>query len=387
MNISLYFHYPFCLSKCPYCDFNSHVRAIIDHDTFENAYLKQIYHFSQKLPNRKVKTIFFGGGTPSLMQSSLVEKIINQVQKSWKVDNDCEITLECNPTSFEKEKFSNFKQAGVNRVSIGVQSLDDNELKFLGRQHCAKEAISALEEATKIFCNYSFDLIYALPNQTLKNWQKQLSKALDFDSNHLSLYQLTIEKGTKFYKDFQDKKFQLPNSDLAADFYEMTVNITKNKGLDNYEISNFAKKGFESKHNINYWKGGDYLGIGAGAHSRIYFKENARKSLVMIHNPDKWLEISCKGEIPIQQNREINKIDLLKEIILMSLRLKNGLTNEIINYHFKNLGIYDIFDKNKLEKLKEENLIYFDQNQVKTTQKGRILTDSVISFLNRILII
>jgi oxygen-independent coproporphyrinogen-3 oxidase len=382
MDICLYFHYPFCLSKCPYCDFNSHVRDKIDYKAFEKSYLDQIQYFFQKLPNRTVKTIFFGGGTPSLMKTSLVEKIINQVSKSWKIADNCEITLECNPTSFEKEKFTSFKEAGINRVSIGIQSLDNKELRFLGRHHNSQEAISALESAAKIFNNYSFDLIYALPNQSLEFWQKQLNKALSFDSKHLSLYQLTIEKGTKFYKDFQENKFQMPSSDLAADFYEMTTNIMQNNNLDNYEISNFARKGFESKHNLNYWQGGDYLGIGAGAHSRVYFDgDNARKSLVMVHSPDKWLKISQSRKIPIQKKNDIRKEDLLKELILMSLRLKEGLTDKIIKFHFANLGIYDIFDKKKIKQLTEQGLIYHNSNILKITSKGRILTDCVISFL------
>ena len=379
--LSIYIHYPFCKSKCPYCDFNSHVRNNIDHEAFQNAYLAELEYFAQRLKNRQIKTIFFGGGTPSLMPIGLPEKIFDKISKLWNLDKNCEITIEANPTSFEAEKFKDFKSAGINRLSMGIQALNDNDLKFLGREHSAREAISAIETASKIFDNYSFDLIYARPSQTIENWKNELNQAIKLSPNHLSLYQLTIEKGTKFYGQHKNGEFILPNEELSADLYNLTNQITHDNGLELYEISNYARKNHECRHNLVYWNGDDYIGIGAGAHSRVYLDDDINRSaIIMFHEPSSWLSKVKNEGIGIQQINQINKPELLEEIILMGLRLKDGIDNDIFINHF-NKNIIEIFDSKKILNLQKNNLIEISKKNIKITDQGRILSNSIISKL------
>ncbi len=391
--LALYIHYPFCKSKCPYCDFNSHVRDNIDYEKFARAYENEIDFFAPRLKNREIETIFFGGGTPSLMPEGLVARILAKIANTWNLSENCEVTLETNPTSFEAAKFKAFKALGVNRLSIGIQSLNDADLKFLGREHSSKEAIATIVAAAKIFDNFSFDLIYARPTQTLESWSKELRQALDFGSKHLSLYQLTIEKGTKFFSEFQQKKFIMPDENLAADFYEMTNEITSAKGFELYEISNYAKKGFECKHNLVYWQGGDYLGIGAGAHSRVFLddveseaandsaasnKEKNRSAIMMLHEPNAWLQKATTQGAAIQTLEKISPQELLEELILMGLRLKTGINNKIFQDFFAK-NITEIFDLKKLQKLADQGLIEFDSANIKISDKGRILSNAIIA--------
>lgn len=378
-NISLYIHYPFCKSKCPYCDFNSHVRNQIDHDSFAKAYEKEIEFFAEKIGKKRVKTIFFGGGTPSLMKISLLEKILAKISDFFIIDENCEITLEANPTSFENEKFRDFKKSGINRLSLGIQALNDEDLKFLGRNHSKSESIKTIENVKNIFDNFSFDLIYARPKQKISDWIDELNLALSFDMKHLSLYQLTIEKGTQFFGDFKKNKFQMPDDEISASIYEKTNEIMAQNGFVNYEISNYAKKNFESKHNLNYWLSQDYLGIGAGAHSRVYFKnDKIRKAIMMIHNPEKWLDNNLNSQNAIQKITEISERELIEEIILMGLRLKNGIDNSIFLQHL-NKSINEIFDIEKLQNLENLGLINLTKNNLKISDKSRILTNSIIA--------
>jgi oxygen-independent coproporphyrinogen-3 oxidase len=350
----------------------------IDEKSFLQAYLNELQYFAPNLKNRIVKTIFFGGGTPSLMPSYFVEKILEQIGKFWTIDTKCEISLEANPTSFEANKFRDFKSAGINRLSIGIQALNDADLKFLGREHSASEAISTIKTTGKIFENYSFDLIYARPNQTLKSWQEELQKAILLSAHHLSLYQLTIEKGTKFYGQYLNKEFTLPSEDLAANLYEMTNQITSENGLNLYEISNYAKKGFECKHNLAYWQSDDYLGIGAGAHSRIYLDDQKeRLAIMMLHQPKRWLEAIKLKRNAIQNETKISQEELLEEVILMGLRLKKGIDNQVFQKHF-NKNINEIFDSQKLQTLVNNGLITFDEKNIKITDRGLIFTNSII---------
>ncbi len=377
-SLSIYIHYPFCKSKCPYCDFNSHVEKTVNEEKFLQGYLNELRYFAPQLKNRQVKTIFFGGGTPSLMPAYYVEKLLEEISKIWEMDKNCEVSLEANPTSFEAEKFKDFRSAGINRLSMGIQALNDADLKFLGREHSAAEAIDTIKTASKIFDNYSFDLIYARPNQTLDAWKKELETAISLSANHLSLYQLTIEKGTKFYGQHLNKEFVLPNEDLSADLYELTNRVTSDHGLELYEISNYAKKGFECKHNLAYWQSDDYLGIGAGAHSRIYLDgEKLRSSIIMLHQPNAWLEASLNKGAAIQKQEGISKEELLEEIILMGLRLKDGIENSVFQKHFGK-NILEIFDKKKLENLIQNKLIMANQNNIKITPNGLILANSII---------
>ncbi len=349
--LSLYIHYPFCKSKCPYCDFNSHVRSSVDYDRFLKAYLRELEFYSKKLGKRSIKTIFFGGGTPSLMPVFMVEKIIEKISELWSLDPSCEITLEANPTSFEAEKFKDFCVAGINRLSLGIQALNDQDLRFLGREHSAEEAIKTIETAAKIFNNFSFDLIYARPEQDLNSWREELMQAINFGTKHLSLYQLTIEKGTKFFGEYQRQKFQMPDEEKSARFYEITNQITSSAGLEIYEISNYAKNGSECAHNLVYWRGGDYLGIGAGAHSRIFFEgENIRTSAMNIHDPINWLKsVEEKGN-SAQFEEKISLEDLQKELILMGLRLREGADKKFFDsakaQKLINQGLLEVFGKN-----------------------------------------
>jgi putative oxygen-independent coproporphyrinogen III oxidase len=380
-DLSIYIHYPFCKSKCPYCDFNSHVKEKIDHQGFLNAYLKELEYFALSLKKRQIKTIFFGGGTPSLMPLDLADKILKKIAELWVIDKNCEITLEANPTSFEAAKFKEFRQMGINRLSIGIQALNDADLKFLGREHNSNEAITTIKAAQKIFDNYSFDLIYARAGQTLKAWQAELKQAIDLSTHHLSLYQLTIEKGTKFYSQYQKKEFILPNEDLAAEFYELTNQITSSKGLGLYEISNYAQNGYECKHNLVYWQGKDYLGVGAGAHSRIYLDDiKNRSALMMIHEPISWLNQVNKKGAGLQTNQEIEDQELLIEIIMMALRTKEGLSKEILNNHpqFSKKSLKEIFNMKKLSYLQKAEFIEITDEVLKIKEEKLILANQII---------
>ncbi len=377
-DLSIYIHYPFCKSKCPYCDFNSHVRDQVDYDKFLKAYEKELEFFSARINHTKVKTIFFGGGTPSLMPISLVDGILKKIGQLWQIDANCEITLEANPTSSESAKFQDLKNIGVNRLSIGIQALNDSDLKFLGREHSSLEAIKTIENAVKIFDNFSFDLIYARPNQTLQNWKKELETAINFGTKHLSLYQLTIEKGTKFFSQFARGDFEMPNENLAAEFYDLTNEITAKNGFENYEISNYCRQNYSCKHNLVYWQGDDYIGIGAGAHSRVYFEsETERKAIFMIHEPNLWLKKISEKCVGIQKIERISETELLEELILMGLRLNQGIDDHIFLNHF-NKNLKDIINFNKLKNLTEQGYLEVASNNIKITKQGRILTNSII---------
>ncbi len=345
---------------------------------FLSAYEKELDFFAAKIGKRKVETIFFGGGTPSLMPIFLVEGILKKISQIWQIDEDCEISLEANPTSFEAFKFKDLRSVGINRLSLGIQALNDSDLKFLGREHSAKEAIQTIETAQKIFENFSFDLIYARPNQSLEAWKAELSLAISFGTKHLSLYQLTIEKGTKFFSEFRQKKFQMPEENLSAEFYEMTNKITAESDFELYEISNYAKKNFECRHNLVYWQGGDYLGIGAGAHSRIYFEgEENRLAISMLCEPNSWIERVKEVNSGIQKMEKISAEELLEELILMGLRLSSGIEESFFSLH-SHKKFSEIFDFKKLQKLEEQGFIAIEEGCIKIPHHKRILTNSII---------
>ncbi len=377
--LSIYIHYPFCKSKCPYCDFNSHVREGVEYEKFLRAYERELEFFAAKIGQRKVVTIFFGGGTPSLMPIFLVEGILKKIAQLWKIDENCEISLEANPTSSESSKFKDLRAIGINRLSIGIQALNDEDLKFLGREHSAKEAIGTIEIAAKIFDNFSFDLIYSRPKQSLEAWKVELSTAIDFGTKHLSLYQLTIEKGTKFYSQFARKEFEMPDENLSADFYEMTNQITSDAGLELYEISNYAKKNYECQHNLVYWQGGDYLGIGAGAHSRIYLEnETERSAITMLHEPLAWLKKVEEFGAGIQKQEKISAEELCEELILMGLRLRDGISDEIFQAHF-NKKLQEIINFEKIRVLEKTGFIILSEERIKIADKSRLLSNSIIA--------
>lgn len=321
----LYIHWPFCLSKCPYCDFNSHVRhGGIDEQRFVRAFETEIATTATRIPGRTVSTVFFGGGTPSLMQPSTVGAILNAAAKHWALAPDVEITLEANPTSVEAERFRGFKAAGVNRVSLGVQSLDNAALKELGRLHTAEEALAAVAIARDVFERYSFDLIYARPGQTVESWSTELKRAIAQAAEHLSLYQLTIEPDTPFFGLHSAGKLKTPDNDLARDLYDATQEICHANGLPAYEISNHARVGAECRHNLVYWRGHEYAGIGPGAHGRLDI-DGKRVATATEKRPETWLmRVESLGQGLIV-DETLTQDERADEFLLMGLRLAEGI--------------------------------------------------------------
>lgn len=374
---AFYIHYPFCRSKCPYCDFNSHVRDSIDYKAFEQAYFKEIEYFANNSVDKNITSIFFGGGTPSLMPVDLVANLINKISQKFTIQNDCEITLEANPTSSEAQKFMSLKKIGINRLSLGIQALNDDDLKFLGREHSSFEAMETIKMVQNLFDNFSFDLIYARPNQTQNSWKQELDKALSFKPKHLSLYQLTIEKGTKFYSQYRDNKFTLPDENLASDLYNMTNQIMSDNDFEHYEISNYAHKNFASRHNLSYWQSDDYIGIGAGAHSRVSFVDLNRYAIQILSEPSQWLNKNLNLGSAIQKISKISRIEMIEEIIMMGLRLENGLSQAIFLKYF-NQKFDQILDLKKLNFLIEKKLLIIDEKNIRIPEESRILTNSII---------
>lgn len=322
---AVYVHWPFCLSKCPYCDFNSHVRhGGIDEARFLRAYETEIAATGARVTHRTVSSIFFGGGTPSLMQPSSVQAILDCIGKHWTIAPDVEITLEANPTSVEATRFRGFRAAGVNRVSLGVQALDDSSLKELGRLHTAQEALDAVAVARSIFDRYSFDLIYARPRQTLDGWAAELKHAIAEAAEHLSLYQLTIEPDTPFFGLHRAGKLTVPDQDLARDLYDLTQAVCSGAGLPAYEVSNHARPGAECRHNLVYWRGHDYAGIGPGAHGRLTI-DNRRIATETEKRPEAWLMRVEETGTGLTVEEKLTSGEAADEYLLMGLRLAEGI--------------------------------------------------------------
>jgi oxygen-independent coproporphyrinogen-3 oxidase len=321
----VYIHWPFCLSKCPYCDFNSHVRqAGIDEPRYVQAFAAEIAATAQRVPGRTVSTIFFGGGTPSLMQPETVGAILDTIGRHWTVAPDAEITLEANPTSVEASRFRGYRAAGVNRVSLGVQSLDDGILKQLGRLHTAREALDAVAVARTIFSRFSFDLIYARPGQSVAAWRAELGQALAEAGEHLSLYQLTIEPDTPFAALHAGGKLVLPDDDLGRDLYDLTLDQCAAAGLPAYEVSNHARPGAECRHNLVYWRYGEYAGIGPGAHGRLQV-DGARRATATEKRPEAWLmRVESLGH-GVTVDDVLGRGEQADEFLLMGLRLAEGI--------------------------------------------------------------
>ena len=321
----VYVHWPFCAAKCPYCDFNSHVhRGSFDEGAFVEAYRREIAHFSALAPGRRVQSIFFGGGTPSLMSPGAVEAILDAIGGAWEVDSGAEVTLEANPTSVEAERFRGYKAAGVNRVSLGVQSLREKPLADLGRRHTVEEAVAAVRLAQSIFSRSSFDLIYTRPGQTLDDWADELAEGLWMAQGHISLYQLTIEEGTRYYDLQKAGKLKLPDEDTSADFYELTQEITAKAGLPAYEISNHARPGQESRHNLLYWRYGEYVGIGPGAHGRLLLN-NQRHATATEKLPFDWQKKVLATGSGLVTDDVLTWEEQGDEFLVMGLRLREGV--------------------------------------------------------------
>ncbi|MEO0568483.1 MAG: radical SAM family heme chaperone HemW [Pseudomonadota bacterium] len=371
----VYIHWPFCEAKCPYCDFNSYARKNIDQNQWLDGYLKEIARYAELLPNRAINSVFFGGGTPSLMDPAIVEKMISSILSHWSASNDIEITLEANPTSVEADKFNAYSDAGVNRISMGVQALNDGDLKRLGRTHSVKEANQAFDIARRNFNRVSFDLIYARQSQTLEDWQKELRQALDMAVDHLSLYQLTIEQGTAFGDRYKRGKLRdLPDDDDAADMYQVTQDICAEAGLDAYEVSNYAKQGAQSRHNLIYWQYGDYVGIGPGAHGRVTLA-GQRYATDTWKSPEKWLASAKQGNGD-KHKTAIAPLDQAAEYLMMGLRIAEGI--DLSRY----AGLAgEPLDNEAITYLKDINMIELRENRLTASENGRPVLNSLIQEL------
>lgn len=379
-NLGLYIHWPFCQSKCPYCDFNSHVRASIDEEQWQQALLKELEFAGRETQGRTLGSVFFGGGTPSLMSAQTVEALINALGKYWSVPHDIEITLEANPNSVEVQKFRDFKKAGINRVSLGIQALKSEALKFLGRLHSREEALNAIDIARTVFEQYSFDLIYARPQQTLDEWQEELDEALKWAGNHLSLYQLTIEQGTAFYTAWKRGDWQIPENDLAAQFYELTQEILENKGLYAYEVSNHARAGFECQHNMCYWRYQDYICIGPGAHGRIT-RDKQKFAIRNYRAPETWLKAVSKKGQGREESQKLARREALIECLMMGLRLKEGIPYRRLET-VAGQPLQAIFTRDAFPALSEEGYLIENKDFLQLSQAGLQRLNSILDFLN-----
>lgn len=373
----VYIHWPFCAAKCPYCDFNSHVRhKPVDQKTFVEAYEREISHMASLAPGRTVTSIFFGGGTPSLMEPETLTRILEAIAKHWTISNTCEISMEANPSSVEAERFKAYRLAGVNRVSLGVQSLDDAQLKFLGRLHNSEEAIKAISLARETFPRISFDMIYARPGQHQAHWQEELNKAIELSADHLSLYQLTIEQGTPFFELHKRGKINPLDEERAAELYELTQEITTSAGFRTYEISNHAVPGGECQHNLVYWRGQEYAGIGPGAHGRLETNEG-RSATATLKNPEDWWQAVMVNGHGMEENIVLLKQEHADELLLMGLRLAEGFDPQ----RFDALSQTPI-GKDKIAFLESIDLIErLEGGRIRATPKGFLLLDAVVADL------
>ena len=363
---ALYVHWPFCVSKCPYCDFNSHVRETIDQDAWRKALLTDLAYEARLLPGRTLGSIFFGGGTPSLMPPATVAALIEAAGRYWPLADDVEITLEANPSSVEADRFADLRAAGVNRVSLGVQAFDDDRLAFLGRAHSAREGLDAIATAQRNFARVSFDLIYALPGDTEQQWSSDLDRAIGLGTEHLSLYQLTIEPGTRFAAMAAKGTLTPLDADYAGGLFELTQARTAAAGIPAYEISNHARPGAESRHNLTYWRYGDYAGIGPGAHGR----RNGRATL-RHRKPENWLTAISRNNHGIELEEALTDSERATEALVMGLRLAEGLDVE-------RSGLEPFVNRHAIARLTEQGLLVRDGTRIAATSAGMLLLDAIL---------
>ena len=376
MSFGVYVHWPFCAAKCPYCDFNSHVRAAIDEDGWVDGILAELNWVAQNQAERPVvETIFFGGGTPSLMAGKSVGRVLQKIAALWPMANDPEITLEANPASADAARFADYRAAGVNRVSLGVQALNDADLKKLGRLHDVAEAKAALAMAMRQFSRVSLDLIYARPDQSDADWRDELRQALAFGTDHLSLYQLTIEPETPYALLHKDGQLQIPGEDLAAGLYETTQELTEAAGIAAYEISNHARQGQESRHNLIYWRYGDYAGVGPGAHGRVNLG-GVRTATAAIKLPERWRDTVARTGHGFADRTPVSDEEAAREHLLMNLRLAEGL--DLAAYE-KRWGAR--LDAAKIAAMTEQGFLTRDNDRLTATPNGRLLLNRVIEEL------
>ena len=368
--LALYVHWPFCVSKCPYCDFNSHVRSSVDQDEWRAALLADLSHEAKLLPDRTLTSIFFGGGTPSLMEPSTAAAIIDAARSHWDGSDDLEISLEANPNSVEAARFADLAAAGVNRLSLGLQSLDDRALDFLGRAHSASEGLQALDIAQKHFPRVSFDLIYALPSESEASWTTMIERALSLGTSHLSLYQLTIEPGTRFASMVARHEFQPLDDDAAARLFNITAEMTLAAGMPAYEISNHARAGHESRHNLTYWRYGDYAGVGPGAHGRRSGMRSVRH-----RKPENFLSGLRRNGHGIAEEEPLSPREAADEALVMGLRLAEGIDPKALEQRFE----VPVVDWTAVDRYWEAGLLERDQGRVRTSAKGRLVLDSLLA--------
>ena len=381
----IYIHWPFCRAKCPYCDFNSHVREAIDQARWRRALLTELDHYAAMTPGREVTSLFFGGGTPSLMEPDTVAAVIARAGEAWTLAPEVEITLEANPTSVEAGRFASYRDAGVNRLSLGIQSLDDDALAFLGRQHNAAEALAALGVARAYFPRWSFDLITARPGQDGGAWCAELARALAQEPGHLSIYQLTIEPGTAFHGAHRRGELVMPDEAAGAALFEATGRMLDEAGLPAYEISNHARPGEECRHNLTYWRYGDYLGIGPGAHGRITLgtKNGApgEKLATRQHRaPEAWLEAVERHGHATRRRDAIPMEARLEELLMMGLRLTEGVTRAAIERE-TGRELDDLLDPQNLGSLIEGGFLELDDTTLRATAEGRLRLDALLARL------
>jgi oxygen-independent coproporphyrinogen-3 oxidase len=368
--LALYVHWPFCVSKCPYCDFNSHVRAEIDQAAWREALLADLAHEARLLPGRRLASIFFGGGTPSLMEPATVEAVIAAATTHWDADERIEITLEANPNSVEAARFADLASAGVNRISLGLQSFDDAALAFLGRAHSAREGFAALAIAQKHFRRVSFDLIYALPGDDEEQWAATLAQALSLGTSHVSLYQLTIEAGTRFATMVARREFEPLDADRSAALYELTDAMTSDAGTPGYEISNYARAGHESRHNLTYWRYGDYAGVGPGAHGRRLGMRTVRHK-----KPENFLSGLARSGHGIAEEAPLAPAEAADEALVMGLRLREGVDAQAIAERF---GLSTLVDWSRVDRLVGSGHLTSAGGRIALTGAGRLLLDHIL---------
>lgn len=373
--MALYIHWPFCIAKCPYCDFNSHVRDQIDHHAWLSALLVDLRHEYKVNQKRQISSVFFGGGTPSLMPPHLVAKLIEEADKLWGLTDHCEITLEANPSSVEASRFADLAQAGVNRVSLGLQALDDKILEFLGRAHNVAEGLAALDTAQENFDRVSFDLIYARPDQSLENWQLELEQALRFGTDHLSLYQLTIEPSTRFETLVRTGALIPADDDHCADMFALTQAITQAHGLPAYEISNHARAGQESRHNLTYWRYEDYVGVGPGAHGRRLNCATERHK-----KPENFLSAIERNGSGIKSEQMLSGAVRATEALMMGLRLTEGVDLNALSRK-TGLALSQMIDTARVQKMAALGLCVLDADRLTVTSKGLPLLDAILAEL------
>ena len=370
--LALYIHWPFCVSKCPYCDFNSHVRDQVDNDAWRGALLADMAHEAALTRGRRVTSIFFGGGTPSLMPPALVADLIAAADRHWGLSVDVEITLEANPNSVEAARFADLGAAGVNRVSLGLQALDDEALQFLGRAHGVDEGLAALTTAQRVFDRVSFDLIYARPGQSEADWEAELARALGYGTGHLSLYQLTIEPGTRFATLVAQGKLTPADPDHGATLYELTQAMTGAAGIPAYEISNHARPGQESRHNLTYWRYGDYVGIGPGAHGRRTGQATMRHK-----KPENWMSAMARNGHGAQSEEPLAGEDRAREALLMGLRLNEGVDLDRIAA-LSGLSTPQLVDERAIAQLIDIGLLHRQGTRLQVAAAGMLLLDAIL---------